>query len=167
MRIHFRVATVLVVVAAAAACAGPMPVLRPDAPRPPEPEEEISTGYGTEPRSTSTGAVSSVTRAEIENRRATSVQELLDRLPGVSVRRLANGQFSIRIRGVRTFQGDGEPLFVIDGVPRTGPGYTAALEAINPSSIERIDVLKDASTLAQYGARGANGVIVITTIDAR
>ena len=158
--------TAVLALLAAAACAGHRPALRPDAPRPAEPEDEISTGYGTEPRSTSTGSVSSVTREEIETRRATSIQELLERLPGVSVTRGANGQFSVQIRGVRTIQGSGEPLFVIDGVPRAGPGYTAALEAIHPSSIERIDVLKDASTLAMYGARGANGVIVITTLDA-
>ena len=133
----------------------------------PEPEEEIATGYGREPRATSTGSVATLTRRDIENRKATSVQELLDRLPGVDVQRLGNGQYSVRIRGVHSIDGDNEPLFVIDGVPRTAAGFTAALEAIDPASIDRIDVLKDASSLAMYGSRGANGVIVITTIDAK
>ena len=168
MRNRSRRAAAFALLIVTAGCANhPRPALRPDAPRPAEPEDEISTGYGSEPRSTSTGAVSSVRREEIDTRKATSIQELLERLPGVTVTRLANGQFSVHIRGIRTIQGDSEPLFVIDGVPRAGPGYTQALEAIPPSSIERIDVLKDASTLAMYGSRGANGVIVITTIDAR
>lgn len=152
--------------ALAAACARQRSTGPAGAPSP-APDDEISTGYGTEPRSTTTGAVSTLKRREFDAQRVTSVQELLERLPGVQVTRLSNGQFSVRVRGLRSMQGDNEPLFVIDGVPRTGPGFTAALEAIAPSSIERIDVLKDASTLAMYGARGANGVIVITTVDAR
>jgi len=147
----------------AAACGHPSTGTRPV----PEPEDEIATGYGREPRATTAGSVSSLTQRDIRDRKATSVQELLDRLPGVEVQRLGNGQFSVRIRGIHTIDGDNEPLFVIDGVARTSAGFTAALEAIDPASIDRIDVLKDASSLAMYGARGANGVIVITTIDAK
>jgi TonB-dependent SusC/RagA subfamily outer membrane receptor len=129
--------------------------------------DEFSTGFGFEPRSTSTASVSSITRREIQERHVVSLQELLDRLPGVDVVRVADGTYSVRVRGIRSMTGDNEPLFVVDGVPRTAPGFTGALEAIPPSSIARIDVLKDASSLAMYGMRGANGVIVITTIDAR
>jgi len=151
----------LAVLAALTAACGP----RPAETKPvPEPEDQIATGYGREPRATSAGSVSSLTRRDIGDRRATSVQELLDRLPGVDVQRLGNGQFSVRIRGIHTMDGDNEPLFVIDGIPRTSAGFTAALEAIDPASI---DVLKDASSLAMYGSRGANGVIVVTTIDGR
>jgi TonB-dependent starch-binding outer membrane protein SusC len=80
----------------------------------------------------------------------------------VDVTRLGGADFSVRIRGARSLAGSNEPLFVVDGVPRTA----GALDAIAPSSVVRIDVLKDAATLAAYGARGANGVILITTLDA-
>lgn len=154
----------LAVLAAFAAACGP----RSAETKPvPEPEDEISTGYGREPRATSTGAVSSLTQRDIHDRRVHSIQELLDRVPGVDVQRLGNGQFSVRVRGVHSIDGDNEPLFVIDGIPRTSGTFTAALEAIDPSNVDRIDVLKDASSLAMYGSRGANGVIVITTIDAK
>jgi TonB-dependent SusC/RagA subfamily outer membrane receptor len=132
-----------------------------------DPGDEISTGYGTEPRATTTASVSSVTQEEIHDRHAASLQELLERLPGVDVVKGGNGAFSVRVRGIRSMNGDNEPLFVVDGVPRTSAGFTGALEAISPSTIARIDVLKDAASLAMYGTRGANGVIVITTIDAR
>lgn len=147
----------------AAACGPHHSETRPVA----DPGDEIATGYGREPRATSAGSVATLTQRDIHDRKATSVQELLDRLPGVDVQRLGNGQFSVRIRGIHSIDGDNEPLFVIDGVARTSAGFTAALEAIDPASIDRIDVLKDASSLAMYGSRGANGVIVITTVDGR
>jgi TonB-dependent SusC/RagA subfamily outer membrane receptor len=76
---------------------------------------------------------------------------------------VAGGGYSIRIRGASSFYGGGEPLFVIDGVPMlsTRPGHE--LDGINPSDIERIDVLKDAGSAAVYGSRATNGVILITT----
>ncbi|HEU0055386.1 MAG TPA: TonB-dependent receptor plug domain-containing protein [Longimicrobium sp.] len=164
-RLLARAGAAVALVTLAAACGH----RRADEPANPEPEgeEEIATGYGNEPRATSTGAVSTVERREIAERHATSLQELLERVPGVRVVRLANGGYSVRVRGIRTMTGDNEPLFVVDGVPRTAAGFDAALEAIDPDYVERIDVLKDASSLAMYGARGANGVIVITTVDAK
>ena len=110
----------------------------------------------------STGAVSSI-RGEDAGREATSIVDLMEgRLPGVTVRRLGNGDVSIRVRGASSFMGGGEPLFVIDGRPVMTPAGSA-LMAISPRDIVRIDVLKDAGATAIYGSRGANGVIVITT----
>lgn len=159
--------TTAVLLLALAACA-PSRDPEPEGPEPePVPQEdEISTGYGRERRATSTGSVSTVTRRDVEDRHATSLQELLERVPGVDVIRLSGGRFSVRVRGIRTMTGDNEPLFVVDGVPRTLAGFNGSLEAIDPDTVARIDVLKDASSLAMYGSRGANGVIVITTIDA-
>jgi TonB-dependent SusC/RagA subfamily outer membrane receptor len=147
----------LALLALAAACG-------PAAPEPesePKPEDEVVTGYGSEPRATSTASVSTLTREEIHDRHASSVQELLERLPGVTVSR-RGGEMAVRIRGIRSMSGSSEPLFVVDGVARTA----MAMDAILPSSIVRIDVLKDAGTLAMYGSRGANGVILVTTLDA-
>jgi TonB-dependent SusC/RagA subfamily outer membrane receptor len=153
----------VVLLALAAACTH-RPAHEPAAPSPDD--DDIETGYGHEPRGTSSAAVSTLRRADFDAQRASSVQELLERVPGVTVVHLANGQFSVRVRGIRSMESDNEPLFVVDGVPRTSAGFSASLEAIHPSSIKRIDVLKDASSLAMYGSRGANGVIVITTVDA-
>lgn len=140
-----------------AACAG-----TPRAPAP-APTDEIATGYGSEPRGTSSGAVSTLSQRDVAQQHVASIQELLSRVPGVDVRSRGNGVFSVRVRGIRTINGDNEPLFVVDGVPRPAQ----SLEAIRPENVRRIDVLKDASSLAMYGARGANGVIVITTLNGR
>jgi TonB-dependent SusC/RagA subfamily outer membrane receptor len=83
-------------------------------------------------------------------------------VPGLTVIRLPNGDISLRIRGDRSFQGDNEPLLVIDGRPVRGD-IGAALAGLAPRDIERIDVLKDAGSTAIYGSQGANGVIIITT----
>ncbi|MBB4638486.1 TonB-dependent receptor plug domain-containing protein [Longimicrobium terrae] len=131
-------------------------------PQPAPEEEQVGTGYGTERRATSTAAVSSLAEDDMPRGGNTTLVELLDRVPGVTVNRRGGGQFTVRVRGSRTFAGSDEPLFVVDGMPRT----LTSLEAIAPSSIVRIELLKDAGTLAGYGARGANGVILITTRDA-
>lgn len=93
-------------------------------------------------------------------------EELLEgRFPGVTVSRVPGG-ISVRIRGESTVTGDKEPLYVVDGMTiDAGPG--GALVGINPSDIERIEVLKDIGSTSQYGVRGANGVVVITTKRAR
>jgi TonB-dependent SusC/RagA subfamily outer membrane receptor len=100
--------------------------------------------------------------------RVTRVEEMLRGVAGLEVTRLSNGGYQIRIRGQRSIRGnpaDDDPLIVIDGVPAsTGP---AALADLAPQDIARIDVLKDAGATSQYGSRGANGVIVITTKRAR
>lgn len=124
--------------------------------------DEVQVGYGTQDRDELTGAVSSI-RGEDAGREVTSIIDLMEgRLPGVTVRRLGNGDVSIRVRGASSFMGGGEPLFVIDGRPVMTPA-SSALMAISPRDIVRIDVLKDAGATAIYGSRGANGVIVITT----
>lgn len=128
----------------------------------PEDEDRVRTGYGTERRATSTASVSSLAGDEMPDRNGASLADLLDRVPGVDVTRLGGTDFTVRIRGTRTLSGSSEPLYVVDGTPRP----VGALDAIAPSSIVRIDVLKDAASLAAYGARGANGVILITTLDA-
>ena len=89
-------------------------------------------------------------------------EELLaGRFPGVEVYR-APGGIAVRIRGATTVYGSNEPLYVVDGMP-IEPGPGGALVGINPGDIEKIEVLKDAGSTAQWGSRGANGVIVIKT----
>lgn len=123
-------------------------------------EERISTGYSSEDRSTSTASVATVTARQVEETRAMRFEELLRQLPGVDVVRRGS-TYSVRIRGMRSLMGNNEPLYVVDGkvVPTT--------DIITPQSVVRIDVLKDAASLAMYGSRGANGVIVVTTIHSR
>ena len=128
----------------------------------PEDEDRVRTGYGTERRATSTASVSSLAGEGMPDRSGASLADLLDRVPGVDVTRLGGTGFTVRIRGTRTLSGGGEPLYVVDGTPRPA----GALDAVIPSIVVRIDVLKDAASLAVYGARGANGVILITTEDA-
>ena len=89
-------------------------------------------------------------------------EELLaGRFPGVEVYR-APGGIAIRIRGASSVYGSSEPLYVVDGMP-IEPGPGGALVGINPADIEKIEVLKDAGSTAQWGVRGANGVILIKT----
>jgi TonB-dependent starch-binding outer membrane protein SusC len=123
-------------------------------------EEVVVVGYGTQKKTTLTGAVSSIKGEEIIKAPVTNVsQSIAGRVPGV----FATSQggepgydgASLRIRGVNTF-GDSSPLVVVDGVPGR------SLDRIDPSTIESISVLKDASA-AIYGAQAANGVILITT----
>jgi TonB-dependent SusC/RagA subfamily outer membrane receptor len=127
-------------------------------------EQEVSHGYGTETRGTSTAAIGSITRADVEETRATHVEELLrGRLAGVDVVRKPDGDFTVRIRGTRSLMGGNDPLFVIDGMPVHATGFMGALTGISPHAIERIEILKSAGSLAAYGSRGANGVVLITT----
>jgi TonB-dependent SusC/RagA subfamily outer membrane receptor len=87
---------------------------------------------------------------------------LMSRTPGIYVYRNGDGTLAIRIRGATSFQGNNEPLIVVDGVPTQGaPG--GALTGINPYDIATIRVLKDPADISMYGVRGANGVILITT----
>lgn len=125
---------------------------------PPEPEPAPLLVAG------GTGAVSTVTAADVATMRTGRVEDLLvGRVPGLEVLRLANGDVTLRIRGARSFMGDDEPLLVLDGMPIRGGGLSQALAMLNPSDIARIDVLKDAGATAIYGSRGGNGVVVITT----
>ncbi|MEM1057486.1 MAG: TonB-dependent receptor plug domain-containing protein [Bacteroidota bacterium] len=108
-----------------------------------------------------------VRRADMDGRDIQRVEEMLrGQIAGVSVRQGANGLI-IRIRGTSDVNVPGtsgnDPLFVIDGLP-IELGADGALDGINPRDVESIRVLKNASDTAMYGSRGANGVILITTM---
>jgi TonB-dependent SusC/RagA subfamily outer membrane receptor len=102
----------------------------------------------------------------VEHDDGKSVEELFaGRFPGVQVFRTNQGGISIRIRGVNSFYGSSEPLYVIDGTPvQSGE---QGLLFLNPADISQIEVLKDAAQTALYGVQGANGVVLITTKTAR
>ncbi len=131
-------------------------------------DEVIVIGYGTKKKIDLTGTVNSLSSDEIVKARASNTQEAMQgRLPGVDIRRTSGkpgSDFSIEIRGANSITGSTQPLYVIDGiaVAQLG-GATNPVNDINPADIERIDVLKDASSTAIYGSRGANGVVLITT----
>jgi TonB-dependent SusC/RagA subfamily outer membrane receptor len=126
-----------------------------------EASDEVQIGYGSQERAEVTGAVVSVVVADL-GREITSFEDLFQGMAGVTVRRLASGGISIRIRGSSSLSSDAEPLYVINGVPiRAPPGQ--ALMGVNPREVTRIDVLKDAGATSIYGSRGANGVILIFT----
>jgi TonB-dependent SusC/RagA subfamily outer membrane receptor len=125
--------------------------------------DSVNVGYGLQARRDLTGSVGSVTGEVAQRSTPTSMADMIDgRFAGVEVRRLASGGMSVRIRGSRSFKGDGEPLFVVDGIPQHG-NVNGALSDIDPRDVQSIEVLKDAGSTAVYGARGANGVILITT----
>lgn len=106
---------------------------------------------------------STVTSEEIARQPAVSLEQLLaGRVAGVTVTRAPGGGISVRIRGPTSFLLSNEPLYVLDGVP-IEPGPNGDLSWLNPHDIASIEVLKDGASTAIYGARGANGVIVITT----
>lgn len=125
--------------------------------------EIVVIGYGTQQRKDLTGAVSSVSMKDLSKAPVASFEEALGgRVAGVQVTS-QSGQpgdgFQVVIRGNNSVTQDNSPLYVIDGFPIEG--YDNSL--INPAEIESIDILKDASATAIYGARGANGVVIITT----
>ncbi|PJJ52960.1 SusC/RagA family TonB-linked outer membrane protein [Hymenobacter chitinivorans] len=129
--------------------------------------EVVVVGYGTQERTSVTGAVSSVSAREIATQPvADATQALQGRAAGVTV--TSNGGApggaagtSIRVRGI-TSAGNNNPLYVVDGFPLPEGGENQ-LNAISPNDIETIDILKDASATAIYGVRAANGVVIITT----
>ena len=125
-------------------------------------EEVVVVGYGTVKKRDLTGAVASVSASKITAVPTSTASEALQgRIPGVVV---SNSNWSpgatpsVMIRGKRSITASNDPLYVIDGVPVTG-----GMGEISPADIESMEVLKDASATAIYGARGANGVILITT----
>lgn len=129
-----------------------------------EEEEQVEVGYGTVDKKDVTGAVSTVDVEQAQkDQPATSVSDLLrGRVSGVVVTEGAGGGVSIRIRGTTSIMGGNDPLYVVDGMP-VEPNPGGSLPFLNANDIESISVLKDASATAIYGARGANGVIVIKT----
>lgn len=122
--------------------------------------EVVVVGYGTQKKSSLTGAVSSVSPKDLRALPVVSpVQALQGRVPGVSVTNNSSPGSDpvVRIRGVGSISLNPNPLYVIDGVPAGG------LNNIDPKDIESLEVLKDAASAAIYGSRAANGVILITT----
>lgn len=125
-------------------------------------DEVVVIGYGTVKKSDITGSVSSVKVSDLKGTQLTSADQALQgRAAGVQVfnsNASPGSRPNIRIRGTNSLGTSSEPLFVIDGYPSNED-----ISTINPNDIESIEVLKDASATAIYGARGANGVILITT----
>ena len=126
-------------------------------------EEVVAIGYGTMKKKDLTGSVANVSAAKLLDTPAFNVaQAISGKVAGVKIIERSGapgGNAMIRIRGTNSINSGNEPLFVVDGVV----GVSNALGILNPNEIESMDVLKDASATAIYGARGANGVILITT----
>ena len=130
----------------------------------------VNVGYGTAKKSDVTGAVSSLTSKTIEEGGVTSLEQVLQgRIAGIQMTTnsgMPGGGSSIQIRGLSSINSTNEPIFVIDGViipSGTGEYTSNAFDFLNPSDVESIEVLKDASATAIYGTQAANGVILITT----
>lgn len=123
--------------------------------------EVVVIGYGTVKKENLTGAVAQVKAEALEERAITSVSEgLAGQLAGVQVQQTSGvpgAGLEIRIRGNNTITASSEPLYVVDGIPMD------EINGLNPNDIASIEVLKDASSAAIYGARGAGGVVLLTT----
>lgn len=133
-------------------------------------DEIVVIGYGTQKKSDLTGAVGTVKEMQLKERPSSSLtQALSGRMPGVQVNNNSGrpgGRTTIRIRGFSSINSSNNPLYVVDGVmlPQgTQNQFSSAIDYINPNDIVSVEVLKDASSTAIYGARGANGVILVTT----
>lgn len=145
-------------------------------------EEVVAVGYGVQRRADQTGATSRLTEENMNKSIATSPVEMMQgRVSGVNIIQNSGepgAGMTVRVRGSHSIRSGQEPLYVVDGVPLdnadiTPNGGTSAginessnlnpLSFLNPEDIESIDILKDASSTAIYGARGANGVVLITT----
>ena len=124
-------------------------------------DDAIVVGYGTQRRSDVTGAIASVKAEELNKTPTTNIGEMLrGAAAGVQVTlgsAAPGGTSSIIIRGRRSLSADNSPLYIVDGIPMT------SIDDINSNDIESMEILKDASSQAIYGARAANGVILITT----
>jgi len=146
-------------------------------------EETVVIGYGTVKKKDLTGSVASVTSDKLKETIATNVDQMLQgKVAGVQITANSGAPgaaSSIRVRGANSINNTNEPLYIVDGIPFSGAGNEIAgfdwaggtngqnkvnpLSTISPSDIVSIDILKDASATAIYGANGANGVIIITT----
>lgn len=125
-------------------------------------DDVIVVAYGTAKKESFTGSVAVVKGEELEHRKVSNVTKALDGLaPGVQVTS-GSGQpgsgTTVAIRGFGSINASSTPLYVVDGIP-----YDGAISAINPDDIASISILKDASASVLYGARGANGVVLINT----
>jgi TonB-linked SusC/RagA family outer membrane protein len=123
-------------------------------------DEVVVTGYGSQKASNISGSVSIVSGEEVEKIKPLRIEDALQGTTGLNVISSPNpgGKPSVLIRGITSFSGT-DPLVVIDGINSS----LYDMDAISPSDIESVSVLKDASTTAMYGVRGGSGVIVITT----
>ncbi|QIP17018.1 TonB-dependent receptor [Spirosoma aureum] len=124
--------------------------------------EVVVVGYGSLKKSQTTGAISSVTPKQITEQPVTNIgQAMQGRVAGVDVAQSGSRPGSvptIRIRGRRSFNAGNDPLYVVDGIP-----LAREYEDINPNDVGSMEILKDATATAIYGARGANGVVLVTT----
>lgn len=132
-------------------------------------KEVIVVGYGTQQKKDLTGSVVSINQEKVKDLPvATLDQKMIGQVAGVQIQQLSGspgGGTSVRIRGAGSLGAGNEPLYVVDGMPYSS-GLNQNLNPLmllNPNDIESITVLKDASSTAIYGSRGANGVVMITT----
>jgi TonB-linked SusC/RagA family outer membrane protein len=125
-------------------------------------QQTVVVGYGSQAKQDVTGSVGSVKAEQIAQVPTTNpIEAIKGRVPGVDI--ITTGYkpgdgVRVRIRGQRSLKASNDPLYVLDGIPIAG-----GIGDLNPSDIESIDVLKDASATAIYGSRGANGVVLLTT----
>ena len=129
-------------------------------------DEVVVVGYGTVKKSDLTGAVSGVSNRQYKNQPVQRVENILQgRTPGVEVTAtsgMPGASMKVRVRGTTSINKSSDPLYVIDGIISS-----SGLDGINPSDIQSMEILKDASSTAIYGSQGANGVIVVTTKSGR
>ena len=127
-------------------------------------DEVVAIGYGSAKKGNVTGAIAKVNAEKLEDRATTNIASSLQgQLAGVEVRSTTGepgSELQIRVRGAASINADATPLYVVDGIPVDDLG------SLNPGDIQSIEVLKDASSSAIYGSRGANGVVLITTKQA-
>lgn len=132
--------------------------------------EVVVVGYGTQRKIETTGSIASVKASDLVQTPVANVaQGLQARVSGIQINQNSGapgGNVSVRIRGTNSINGASEPLYVVDGIQISNGGGindVSPLSTINPNDIESVEVLKDASASAIYGARAANGVVLITT----
>jgi TonB-linked SusC/RagA family outer membrane protein len=127
-------------------------------------ESVVAIGYGVKKKTDLTGSVGSIEADALVAKGATNVMEALQgQIPGVNITTnssRAGGGFTMEIRGQNSIKG-GSPLYVVDGI------VVDNIDFLNPADLERVDVLKDASSNAIYGSRGSNGVVLVTTKQAK
>ena len=125
--------------------------------------EVVVIGYGTQRREAVTGSVANIGGEKLNQVAASNAAEALQgRVAGVLMTQTSSkpgAEMQIRIRGQRSLSASNDPLIVLDGIP-----FMGSISDINPADIKSMDILKDASATAIYGSRGANGVIIITTV---
>lgn len=142
-------------------------------------DEVVVTGYGDFKKATYTGSASVLTTEKLEALPVVSVAQMIEsNMPGISVVAGTSSQpgakTTLQVRGVASMNASTEPLYVLDGVPiasydlsnftnMSDAGGMGVIETLNPADIENITVLKDAASASLYGAKGANGVVLITT----